>query len=142
MRIPMSVAVTLLPIDQLSSAVCGVMPSPYRSPMIRPLHVATKAAVISAAGSNAASTACFTFAASTSFGSGSFGSTSPIGHGSVEASGSLLFTSIGVKFTEFFPTGSVTHGQVPGQPRVCDVHGLGRAIDHEFPDLRALRIGA
>src|SRR6266481_4020676 len=46
MRIPRSVAARLLPIDQLSSGVRAVMPSPYRSPMMRPFHVATKAAVI------------------------------------------------------------------------------------------------
>ena len=46
----MSVAVKLFPMDQLSSGVCTVMPSPYRSPMIRPFHVTTKAAVIPAAG--------------------------------------------------------------------------------------------
>src|SRR5712691_1959526 len=35
---PINVAVTLLPIDQLSSGVCIVIASPYRSPMRRPLH--------------------------------------------------------------------------------------------------------
>ena len=118
MRIPISVAVTLLPIDQLSRGVWAVMPSPYRSPMTRPFHVTTKAAVSSAAGSNAASTACFTLAASISGGSGAFGSTSPIGHGCVKGSGSLVFTSIGVKSTELFPTGSATH---PWRPRYLAV---------------------
>src|SRR5437870_2830789 len=42
------------------------MPSPYRSAMRRPLHVTTKAAVIPAAGSKAASTACLTLTASSS----------------------------------------------------------------------------
>src|SRR5712692_2697581 len=60
MRIPSSVAVTLLPIDQLSRGVRTVTPWPYRSPINRPLQVTTKAAVISADDSNAASTACFT----------------------------------------------------------------------------------
>jgi hypothetical protein len=57
MRIPISVAVRLLPMDQLSRGVRGVIPPPYRSPMILPFQVTTKAAVIAAAGSNAASTA-------------------------------------------------------------------------------------
>src|SRR6058998_3007691 len=41
MRMPMSVAVKLFPMDQLSRGVCAVIPSPYRSPMIRPFHVTT-----------------------------------------------------------------------------------------------------
>ena len=78
-----------------------------------PLHVTTKAAVISAAGSKAASKACVTFAASSSGGMGAFGSTSPIGHGCMDASGSVLLTSTGVKLTELFPTGNVTHPWLP-----------------------------
>ena len=114
MRMPISAAVTLLPIDQLSSGVRAVMPSPYRSAMRCPLHVTTKAAVIAAADSKAASTACFTLAASSPAGSGFLGSTSPMGHGCVDGSGSWLLTWIGVKFTESLPTGSVTH---PWSPR-------------------------
>ena len=52
--------------------------------------VTTKAAVIAAAGSNAAFIACLSFPASISAGSGSLGSTSPIGHGCVDGSGSRL----------------------------------------------------
>ncbi len=70
MRMPISVAVRLLPIDQLSSGVCIVIPGPYRSPMIRPFHVTTTAAVIAWGGSNAASTARSTRAASSPAGSG------------------------------------------------------------------------
>ncbi len=81
MRIPIIVAVTLLPIDQLSSGVCEVIPCAYRSPTKRPFQVTTNAAVISAGISNAASTACFTLFMSSCDGYGSFGSTSPIGHG-------------------------------------------------------------
>src|SRR6185436_20940066 len=87
---PIIVAVTLLPIDQLSSGVCAVMPAAYRSPIGRPFQVTTNAAVISSAGSNAASTACFTLAASSPGGSGSDGITSPIGQGCVEGSGRAL----------------------------------------------------
>ena len=114
MRTPISVAVTLLPIDQLSRGVCIVMPSPYRSPIRRPFHVTTKAAVIPAAGSKAASTACFTLAMSSAAGGGSLGSTSPVGHGCVAGSGSRLLTRIGRKLGESWPTGSVTH---PWSPR-------------------------
>ncbi len=70
MRMPISVAVRLLPIDQLSSGVCMVMPSPYRSAMTRPFHVTTKAAVIDAAGSKAASTARLTLAMSSAASTG------------------------------------------------------------------------
>src|SRR6266403_5006854 len=117
-RTPINVAVRLLPIDQLSSGVCSVMPSPYRSAMRRPLHVTTKAAVTPAAGSKAASTACLTLTASSSGGSGSLGRTSPMGHACVEASGRWLLSFTGVKFTEFLPTGSVTH---PWSPRYMAV---------------------
>ena len=109
----MSVAVKLFPMDQLSSGVCAVMPSPYRSPMSRPFQVTTKAAVIEAAGSNAASKAALSLPWSISGGSGSLGRTSPIGHRCVEAFGSRLLTLVGLKNTEFWPTGSVTHPWLP-----------------------------
>src|ERR1700694_3779855 len=76
-------------------------------------HVTTNAAAIPAAGSNAASTASFSLAASMASGGGSFGSTSPIGHGWVDGSGNLLFTATGVKLTEFLPIGSVTQPWLP-----------------------------
>ncbi len=114
MRMPISAAVRLLPIDQLSSGVRAVMPSPYRSPMSCPLHVTTNAAVIAAADSKAASTACFTLAGWISTGSGFVGSKSPMGHNCVEPGGSWLLTRMGTKFTESLPTGSVTH---PWSPR-------------------------
>src|SRR5260370_14936190 len=95
MSTPIRVAVKLLPIDQLSRGVLAVMPSPYRSPMSRPFHVTTKAAVIEAAGSNAASKAALSLACSIFGGSGSLGRTTPIGHRCVEASGSRLLTLVG-----------------------------------------------
>ena len=73
----------------------------------------TNAAVSSAAFSNAASTARLIFAASSGDGSGSFGRTSPIGHGWVAGSGSLLFTCVGVKFTVVWPRGKVTQPWLP-----------------------------
>src|SRR4030095_15931482 len=76
--------------------------------MRRPFQVTTKAAVKVSDGSKAASTAFLSFAASISLGSGSFGSTSPTGQGAGSASGNLLFTTTGVKWTEDSPTGSVT----------------------------------
>src|SRR5467141_1047632 len=94
------------------------MPSPYRSAMRRPLHDTTKAAVIPAAGSKAASTACFTLGASSSDGGGSLGRASPMGHSCLEGSGRRLLSLIGAKFTEFLPTGSVTH---PWSPRYLAV---------------------
>src|SRR6267378_5997757 len=118
MRTPISVAVRLLPIDQLSSGVCRLMPSPYLSAMMRPFHVTTNAAVTSAADAKAASAACFTLGASSSAGCGSLDRTSPMGHGRVEASGRRLLSLTGVKFTEFLPTGSVTH---PWSPRYMAV---------------------
>src|SRR5690349_6364075 len=78
-----------------------------------PRHVTTKAAVIELAGSNAASTACLSFAASISLGNGPFGSTSPMGQGSLDASGNALLTLTGVKWTEVLPTGSVTQPWLP-----------------------------
>ena len=76
--------------------------------MIRPFHVTTNAAVIPSAGSNAASTACATLSASIADGNGSSDSTSPIGHGALDGSGSVLSTSTGVKDTESTPIGKVT----------------------------------
>ena len=113
MRTPIKVAVTLFPIDQLSSAVRAVRPAAYRSPIRRPLHVTTKAAVISSGGPKAASTACCTWAMSSSGGAGAFGRMSPIGQACVDGSGSLFFTLIGVKLTVLFPAGSVTHPWLP-----------------------------
>src|SRR4029453_16449807 len=72
----MSVATTLLPIDQLSSGVVGVMFGPYRSATSRPFHVTTNAAV-SDAGSKAASTARLSVSASSPGDSGPVRSTSP-----------------------------------------------------------------
>src|SRR5262245_60381513 len=64
-------------------------------------------------GSNAASIACLSLVASISGGNGSSDSTSPIGHGWVEGSGSRLATFAGVKFTDVWPTGSVTQPWLP-----------------------------
>src|SRR6059058_4874538 len=80
MRMPRSAAVRLFPIDQLSRCGSAVIPAPYRSPMIRPFHVTTKAAVIAAAGWNAVSTAARIAAVSGSGASGSVGRRPPIGH--------------------------------------------------------------
>ena len=117
--------------------------------MRRPLHVTTKAAVIPSGGSKAASTACFTLAASSSAGSGSLGNTSPMGHGCVDGSGSCLLTVMGVKLTAFFPIGkrhTPLVAEVPGGAHDpaghCDVHFLPFAIDDRFCHLRALRVGA
>src|SRR5260370_30140340 len=109
MRIPISVAVRLLPMDQLSRGVRGVIPAPYRSPMILPFQVTTKAAVMAATGSNAASTARRSPVVSRPDGSGSDGKTSPVGHGWVEGSGSRLLIRTGAKLTDCLATGSVTH---------------------------------
>ena len=82
--------------------------------MIRPFHVTTKAAVIASAGSKAASTACFTLAASSPAGSGPLGSTRPSAT-AVEGSGSRLFdVRLGVKLRRRLPSGSVTQ---PWSPR-------------------------
>jgi hypothetical protein len=81
--------------------------------MRRPFQVTTKAAVMASGGSNAASTAVLSFVASTSAGGGSFGSTSPIGQGSVVGSGNWLLTVTGVKWTELSFSGSVTHPWLP-----------------------------
>ena len=76
--------------------------------MSRPFHVTTKAAVIAAAGSNAASSAWFTFAMSRPAGGASLGRTSPIGQSWVEGSGSPRFTDTGLNSGEALPGGSVT----------------------------------
>src|SRR6516162_1193275 len=78
-----------------------------------PFQVTTKAAVKASCGSKAASTAALSFAASISAGGGSFGSTSPIGQGSVVESGNWLFTATGVKWTMLSPGGNVTHPWLP-----------------------------
>ena len=77
--------------------------------MSRPFQITTNAAVLPSGGSNAASTASLTFAMLSWGGSGSFGSTSPIGQACVEAPGKLVFSLMGWKSTEALPTGSVTH---------------------------------
>ena len=107
MRMPSSVPERLFPMDQLSSGVVIVMFAPYRSAMILPLYVTTKAAVIPA-GSNAASSAASTLALSTPAGHGSFDGLSPIGHASDAAGGSALFTTSGLNSGSVFPTGSAT----------------------------------
>src|SRR6516165_3676473 len=81
--------------------------------MSRPRQVTTKAAVNESGVSNAALTAWLSFVSSTSFGSACAGRAFPMGHGSVDASGNLLVTVRGVKFTEVFPTGSVTQPWLP-----------------------------
>src|SRR5215467_9967333 len=81
--------------------------------MRRPRQVTTKAAVMLAAGSNAASIACLSLVALISGGNGSLDSTPPIGHGWVEGSGNRLATFVGVKFTDVWPTGSVTQPWLP-----------------------------
>src|SRR6185295_2704945 len=108
MRIPISVAVRLLPIDQLSSGGVAVMPSPYRSAISLPFQVTTNAAVIPSAGSNAAAIAFLSLSALIPAGRGSFGNTLPIGQGWVDASGNLLVTVIGLKCNGSVPAGSVT----------------------------------
>src|SRR5215468_697657 len=81
--------------------------------MSRPRQVTRKAAVYASGAANAALTACVSFASSTSLGGFSAGSAFPIGHGCVDASGNALVTVRGVKFTDAFPTGSVTHPWLP-----------------------------
>src|SRR5258708_39195732 len=103
MRMPMSVAVTLLPIDQLSSGVCAVMVSPYRSPMSLPLHVTTKADVMPSAGSKAASTACLTFAGASSAGGAALAGPAPPRHGCGAGGGRGLFTAPGGQFHQLLP---------------------------------------
>src|SRR5262249_59287075 len=76
-------------------------------------QVTRKAAVYASGASNAALTACLSFASSTSLAGSSAGSAFPIGHGCVDASGNALVTVRGVKFTDAFPTGSVTHPWLP-----------------------------
>src|SRR6516162_11238308 len=81
--------------------------------MRRPFQVTMKATVKASGGSKAALTAALSFIASISAGSASFGSTSPIGQGSVVESGNWLFTATGVKWTALSPDGSVTHPWLP-----------------------------
>src|SRR5262249_15662989 len=76
-------------------------------------QVTRKAAVYASGASNAALTACLSFASSTSLAGSSAGSAFPIGHGCVDASGNALVTVRGVKFTDVFPTGGVTHPWLP-----------------------------
>src|SRR5204862_6861449 len=97
---PRSAAVRLLPMDQLSKGVRAVIPAPYRSPIILPFHVTTKAAVIAAPGWNAVSTAARIAAVSSSGANGSVGSRSPIGHAWVAGSGRPLATGIGLRLGE------------------------------------------
>src|SRR3954469_24634834 len=82
--------------------------------MSRPFHVTTNAAVIAAAGSNAASIAWLTFAMSRPAGGASAGRTSPAGHGWVEGSGNPRLTDTGLNSGESLPAGSVTQ---PWSPR-------------------------
>src|SRR5438034_11649776 len=110
---PRSAAVRLFPIDQLSRGVRAVIPAPYRSPMIRPFHVTTKAAVIAAAGWNAVSTAARIAAVSSAGANGSVGRRSPIGHACVDGSGRTLATRIGLELSELRPSGSVTQPWPP-----------------------------
>lgn len=128
---PIIVAVTLFPIDQLSSGVVSLIPSMYRSPTSRPLCVTTTAAVIPSAGSNAASIACFTLTSSRSAGSGALGRTSPIGHGVRFASGSVAFTFMGLKNTSSRPIGSATHPCDP-KTRATRVTPFGRVTRTSF----------
>ena len=90
-----------------------VMPSPYRSPMIRPFQVTTNAAVIPSVGSNATSMARPSFFVSSPGGSGSSDRTSPMGHGWREGSGNVLAISTGMKNTSSSPIGRVTHPWSP-----------------------------
>src|SRR5256885_14164936 len=102
---PRSAAVRLFPIDQLSRGVRAVIPAPYRSPMIRPFHVTTKAAVIAAAGWNAVSTAARIAAVSSAGANGSVGRRSPIGHAWVDGSGRMLGTRIGLELSKLRASG-------------------------------------
>src|ERR1700694_2283523 len=92
--------------------------------MIRPFQVTTYAAVIAPAGSNAASTACLSLAASIEGGSGSAGTKSPIGHFNVDAGGSALRISTGEKWKDVAPSGSVAHPWLP-RNRAVRVRPLG-----------------
>ena len=58
-------------------------------------------------------TACLSFVASISGGSGSSRGTSPMGHGWVEGSGSRLTTLTGVKIADSRPIGNVTQPWLP-----------------------------
>jgi hypothetical protein len=74
--------------------------------------VTTNAAVIPA-GSKAASTAACSLAASKAAGDPAFGSTSPIGHGWVDGSGSALLTTTGLNATSVLPIGRATQPWLP-----------------------------
>lgn len=97
---PISVPVTLFPIDQLSSGVWMPIPGAYRSPMMRPLYVTTTASVIASGSPNASVIACAASARSTPSGQGTSGRISPIGHGVVAAGGRFAVTTDGSKNTE------------------------------------------
>src|SRR6516164_5385701 len=112
--------------------------------MMRPFQVAMKAAVIASGGSKAALTAALSFAASISAGSGPFGSTSPIGQGSVVESGNWLFTATGVKWTMLSPGGkrhASLAAKIFGRPccavRQRDVNRLVGTVDHRRTELCA-----
>ena len=105
--------VTLLPIDQLSSGVSFVMPSPYFSATMRPFQVATNAVVSASGTENAASIAAFTLSMSMPGGIGVFGSRSPIGQSCEAAGGRLGFTAFGVKSSVVLPSGYVTQPWLP-----------------------------
>ena len=81
--------------------------------MMRPWWVTTNAAVIPSAGSNAASTACATFAASTPSARGTTGTASPMGHIWVQGSGRVLGMSTGSKKTSSASIGRVTQPWSP-----------------------------
>src|SRR5437764_1387040 len=87
---PRSAAVRLFPMDQLSRGVPAVIPAPYRSPIILPFHVTTKAAVIAAAGWNAVSTAARIAAVSSSGASARAISESRRGFDCCAAAGTLV----------------------------------------------------
>src|SRR5258708_3958664 len=149
MRMPMSVAVTLLPIDQLSSGVCAVMVSPYRSPMSLPLHVTTKADVMPSAGSKAASTACLTFAVSSSAGGASPAGAAPPRPGRVAGAGGRRLNRPGGESPQAL-AGWERHAslvtQILGRARDAvgerHTHRLRAPIDHGPSHLRALSVGA
>ena len=81
--------------------------------MMRPWWVTTNAAVIPSAGSNAASTACATLAASTPSVRGAIGTASPIGHVRVQGSGKVLGMSTGSKNTSSASMGRATQPWSP-----------------------------
>lgn len=80
---------------------------------MRPLYTTTNAAVYPSGFANAASTARPSFTVSISAGRGALGSTSPIGHGIVDASGSVVVTRTGVKNSESRPGWWMMHPWSP-----------------------------